>query len=366
MLESPDGLFRTLDVGTCLNLAIQASPGANALDQEAARYRRTQSGSNVIAEVLQRQAMQARNDHAADALTAWFNLLKTGLQQDVLRESSEQVETTRETVNRLRDKGLAMEADLGRFDREQGTLRDQQLELGAAQQKLTAVLELVLHLETDPAHPVVAAPTGLESWRPCEAPETEAAVCVAWSQRQDLAILEQLAGTSDLQTLELARQSLAAVHPLIAAAVRRNFATGPIRKLRLKRELEQELADRKSQLQEVIQQTRGKIRVEVEEALASIARHEEGIRLRQESLASVQRSLELLDQTAGVRQVQLEEQTSLHEQRLQLESELVEQLIQRELAWVRLLKSQGLLGTGCTVPPGSLPFEQGFAKLLLE
>ncbi len=343
VVVNEDRMIYPLTLQTCWALAKDTGTGAATLEQEAVRFEQARDSSSVLAEVLRMQARQVRNDGVANGLNAWFNLLKICLQHDVLIESAGRIDTTVATVGKLRVKGLAMQVDVGSFDRKENELEDQQSVLAAGQQDVAGILHLLLNLQRDPEHPLVSDPRGMENWRPAFPPDLEVAVETALAYRQDLAILQRLSVSQDIRTLDAIRKSLAEVYPLLASAIERNFASGPVRKLRLKVQLERELENRRSQLCTVLEQTREKIRLEVAEAIHAIERSETGIRLRQESLASIDQSLELLDAAAKIRQVDLTERTTLQSRRLELESELVDQLIARELAWVRLLKSQGLL-----------------------
>jgi|GEM_PF-6551012 len=343
VMVNDDLKVRPISLAQSGAMAIATNPGAVSLQQEAARYSQTSNSSNTITQILQMQAAQVRNDTAADAMTGWFNLLKVMMQHDVLMKSAERLVSTEQTVTRLREAGQAMTFDLGRFDRQRNAQADQQAVLAAGQQDLEGALQMGLQISPDPLHPLMCDARDLESWRPAIAPDAQSAIATAIQNRQDLAILVRLSESQDIRTLEATRQALKEVHPLIASAINRNFGGGPLKLLHLKGQLEKELDSRRQQVCELVEVTRDKIRMQVNESLHAIERHEAGIRLRMESVASIDRSLELLDQARAVRQVDLQELTDLHTRRLELQSELVDQLILRELAWIRLFKSQGLL-----------------------
>lgn len=336
-------MVRGLTLGRCRELAAGASPATLILEHEAARSSWTRNGSDSVAEIVRMQAVQSRNDYVAESLTAWFKLLRIGLQHDVLVESALQLVETRGTVDRLRENGLAMDVDLGIFDRQKNLLDDHQAVLASGQAGLSEAIEGLLRIQPDPAHPLATDPEGLENWRIEEIPALEQAVDVAYANRQDLAVLERIAESADVNMLEIARNSLSGVHPLMAIAVSRNLPGGLLGNCRIRQEQEQELADRRKQVCGLAASLKSRIRTETAEAIHAIGRHEAGIRLRQESLASVDRSLQLLEAASTVRPVELQEKTGLQEGRLELETELVEQWIERELAWVRLFRSQGLL-----------------------
>lgn len=339
-----DEAYRVVALRECERHAATASASANALDGEADRYARAASGSNSITRILRMQACQVRNDTAAEAMSAWLGLLQSGLQHDLLIRSVEQLDATRLTVDRLRKEGLAMETDLGQFDRQFNDLEDRHARLVALEQDLAGLLEFLMGTLPDAAHPLAPDASGMGEWRDPETPDLEEAVATALACRQDLAILETMAASQDVRTLEAAREALRGVHPLLAAAIERNFAGGPLKRLRLKNQLELELAARKTQLGDVIHTTRQRIRLEIASALNAIERHQRGVDLRKAQLDSLDESLKLLEAAAKIRTVSLAEKTELQSQRLETESALVEQLIERELAWVKLLKSQGRLG----------------------
>ncbi len=343
-IAADDDQYRAVTLRDCERYAASASASSNALDGEADRYARAADSSNSITRILRMQARQVRNDTAAEAMNAWLGLLQTGLLHDVLIRSVGQLDTTRLTVDRLREEGLAMETDLGQFDRQFSDLEDRQAQLVAAEQDLAGLLDFLMGTSSDPGHPLAPDATGLAAWRDPGPLDLEQAVVTAIACRQDLAILETMAASQDVKTLEAAREALRGVHPLLAAAIERNFAGGPLKRLRLKKQLELELAARKTQLRDVIETTRQRIRLEVASALNAIERHHRGVDLRKAKLDSLDESLNLLEAAAKIRTVSLAEKTDLQSQRLETESALVEQLIQRELAWVNLLKSQGRLG----------------------
>lgn len=363
----PDGCVRGLTIADAGRQAAAASASARALDQEADRYARTREGSNTITAVLRMQACQVRNDTSAEAMKGWLELLRTGLQHDVLIRSADQLVQTRRTVERLRAEGLARTADVGTFDREQNGLDDRQAQLARGEQDLSGLLEYLLDIAPDSGHLLAADATGLANWRPLAPPSVEEAVQKALTHRQDLAILERLAASQDVRTLEAARQALKDVHPLIASAIERNFAGGPLKRLRLRSQLQGELDTRRQQLCGIIEATRDRIRLEVETALRAIERHQRGVELRASTLDSLSRSLDLLERQSGVREISLEERTDLQTRFLETESELVDQLVLREQAWVQLLKAQGCLGnTGGEARGGSLPLEQHLPQFFLE
>ncbi len=343
VMFNEDMLVRPLTLAQSRDLAVATNPGAVSLQQEAARYSRTSNSSNTITQILQMQAAQVRNDTAADSMTGWFNLLKVMLQHDVLMQSAEQLEETEKTVARLREAGQAMTFDLGKFERQKNEQDDQQSVLAAGQQDLEGLLQMMLQISPDTNHPIMCDARGLESWRPATAPDEQSAIALALDNRQDLAILVRLSESQDVRTLEATRQALKEVHPLIASAINRSFGGGPFKLLRLKYQLGKELESRRQQICEVVELTRDKIRLQVNESLHAIERHEAGVRLRQASIASIDASLKLLDRASAVRTVELQELTDLKTKRLELQSELVDQMVLRELAWIRLYKSQGLL-----------------------
>jgi len=305
----------------------------------SSRWRRT---------VLQHEIEKARNQSAADALTACYQLYEVEGQQREVSKGLNDVADTLNKLKRLRDSGQGLEE--GPWFRQQLDLREQDLELAESQTQLNKTLRALLE---------VSSPT--ENWRfwpdvridVVARPESSAdAVAFGLARHPELRMLRRLASQLDADSLPAARQTLSTFQPLLGQSPVSMSGRGLLWLIFHRRQSVEDLPIRRQQLQMLISQRESQIAEDIRSAVAIRAGRFQLAQLAQLEVESWQRQLLRLKSQLKTGQVNFLEVSQAQLNLVKAHSELLSRAVAWQLSEVKVKHAQGILAEECGLSAG--------------
>lgn len=338
-VDSTSSTLRDLTLQQCELLAARSSRPANQLLAEKTLLCGNPSTPPIVIQLLDQQAIHERNQAAGQAMRAYLGLVEVYLQHELIIDSKEEIQSASETVNKLRESRVTVAMDDGEFQRRQLEL-DERAERARHQQvQLIAQLQKLLNLEGCVPSPIW---TNFQSTPPITTLELCAELSVAFENRSDLAVVERLASGDDSKaTLDWLRAAVGGISPLMGIVA---SSKGLLRSRQTDRERTHEASQRQDQMSSVVQAKRDLIELEVSDAIDSITTRLRVIDLKQQTIASLEKSLATAEKAKDLIPVDLTADLDIRLKILAVRSELIHEIVEYETDLVRLRQSQGLLG----------------------
>ncbi len=323
----------------CELLAARSSRLANQLHAEKAILCRNPATPAVVLQMLDQQAAHERNQAAGQAMRAYLGLVEVYLQHELIVASKQEIQTTSETVNKLRESRVTVAIDDGEFQRRHLEL-DERAERARHQQfQLNSQLNKLLNLEECVPSPIW---TNFQSTHSNAAFELCAELAVAFENRSDLAGVESLASADDSKALlDWLRTVVGGTSPLMGIVA---SSKGFLRKRQTNSEREQEASQRQNQVSSSVEAKRELIELEVSDAIDSLVMRLRVIEMKQQATASLENTVATAEKAKDLFPVDLKTDLENRLKLLTLRSELIHEIVEYESDIVRLHQSQGLLG----------------------
>jgi hypothetical protein len=345
-----------LTAAECACRAAAASQLAAALEQEAdyacgqttAHHRR--GVSQLLPDVLRDQAQRERNDAAEQALIAYYQLAEIELQQGVLSESYAQRQSTQETVDGLRDAGVASDFDPSALERERLQLDEQSVRLTHDQARLTGLVKS--RIGDNPFSLEAISTTCALEPRPPEYGLPEA-LELGRAHDVELRALRRFLHAGDVEDLDLARSLLKIGSPLLGQA---SASVGPLAKLCLLcgggERGQRELAVRKRQARAMYEARQQQVDMEVANEVISAQQRFLDASVAKDVLDSWERRIAVLESNREVQKSNYADLVAARGQRLKAKSDLMHKLVELEIAHVKVQGKLGVLVEHCTGTAG--------------
>jgi hypothetical protein len=350
------GDYHALGPADCQCLAARASKLGNLFDGERRALAANESASGCCSrtdnsltyDVLRTAALEARNRSAGDALEVYFRLAENEARLDLVAKALAETRHAATNVGRLREQGLKLPPDENLFLRRETELRDQQAQAQGAVSQLNAQLWQLIGLEPTVPNERIWPTADLAV--AVERQDIEAAVQYGLGMRPELNMLRRLRRNLDEESLPAARAALAQVNPLLGLEPQPSGASGllgMVGAMKKIRAAEQELPERRRQLNEYARKREQEVAVEVRQATETVE-----LRLRQIALAK-----ESLEQATG-RRADVETRattggatfadvTAARLALIEAEEALLDKVVAWKIAQARLKQAQGLLVAEC-------------------
>lgn len=298
-------------------------------------------------DLLSLHACALRNDAAASALTAFYQLAGLEAQKYYLKDALREVEQTYARIERLRQAGLAVPNGLDRSSvgRQFRDLEDKLCQIDLQRLQLNGQLQTL-----------IGCPLNEHSffwpevdWQPNLDPiNVDAELAVGLQNRHDLRGLGIVLCNMEKVTLPVTRGVLAFADATVGTVEPRE---GLIHTLRCFHCYEHEVPVRCRQLAIFYEDTETKASAEIKNAAYKIALQQSRIVLAQETVLDQRRRVAELEKTRDADDVSVFEISTARTDLDQAEANLIEQVIALKLAQVELKKAQGLLATECGFVP---------------
>jgi hypothetical protein len=289
--------LQELSVSRCQEIAFAASPAGNEIDKHRDWLLRNDAGSQVIFEAMSQQAIHERNSHVGRTLDLFFNLANIYSQQPTLQDSHQILDGTTQAIEKLRAASIPLAMDVAEIDRMKLEIDEQTNILLKQQQQLTAGLQLLLQLDSEPL-PIwtTLPPQKLVSEDFGTDPAGEYATALI--QRGDLRAIELLANdpgsvtTEQLTLLATGGTSLLnAKLPVPKVAQWWQFRIRNKIKQQLEVLSQQETIRRREQLMDLAESKRQQIRKEIFDATETLNSNRKLLTIKQQRLASLLQSI---------------------------------------------------------------------------
>ena len=348
--------LRQLTLETATRTAAEVSPLANALVAEGKISADPCCGqarpSGCLQCLLQLQANHERTRSAGQAAEAYWQLVETHLQMDLLNQSTAEIDRVARIVSKLRENDIDVDLDERELLRQQNLLEEKAIELHAGQRKLVDGLELLLDLHPQPDQTLWTSVPGLI--RIDGVPDAESAVELAWQNRQDLAALHQLAdccGPESMEWLPALTQPLSPWLGLRSPLAKRR---GLLAQRKLKQALQLEADCRCEQLPQLVALKRAAIRREVLQAVRDAEQHARLVEIKRSTLESLEQSLAAAEKAVDIKPLDFKTHFENKGRLLQVRSEWVHELLQFQIQRARLMAAQGLVAESHALPPETI------------
>lgn len=355
LLPAPTETFHLLDPTTCQCFAATNSPLANMVELERhwakvimqCDTKGVRKNFCLDRDLLSLHACSIRNESAAAALGAFYQLAGLEAQNHYLQLALEEAEETLSRIDSLADTGVELPPDLNRTAalKRLNELEDQLVQMEFARLQLNGQLQKLLNCpssEHDFFWPQV-------DWQPdLEPRDADLELSVGLHTRHDLRGLELLICNLEKITLPVARPVLRFADSTIGSVEPRE---GLIHVLRCCKCNEHEVPVRCRQLSIFYDDTEGKATGEIKNAVYKIGLQQHRVVIAQQTVLDLRKRHEKLQKTRNVKDVEVFQVSAARSELLQAESQLIEQVVQLKLAKVELKKVQGLLSGECGFQP---------------
>lgn len=353
---------KPLTAAECACLAASRSQLAAVLEKEASNSRRESNrhgrrrSSKLLPGILMDQAAEERNNAAEEALVSYYQLADVHLQNTVLAESYQELNSVRQTVRGLIDAGVPVDTDLSQLDRQQAELDRRNAELDVNEARLTAHVKSLI--DEDPYSSVAIETTCSIDPRPVGYELTEAMQIARQNDFQLKAISRMLHhGTTD--DLGVARGLLQISSPLLGQAP---VKLGFFAKLRVacghNDSEEMEMRLRKQQLRGLQEARQKQLDLQVANGVISVQQRLLDVGIAKDVLHSWDSRVESLASQRELQKSGYQELVDAKAERLKAKSDLLHKLILLEIEHAKLRGTMGLLGLECATygaPADAMP-----------
>jgi hypothetical protein len=298
-------------------------------------------------DLLSLHACSVRNNAAASALTAFYQLGGLEAQKHYLEHALKEVELTYNRIDKLREAGMAVPDGL---DRATVGTQFRDLEDKLAQLDLQR-LQLNGQLQT-----LVGCPLNEHKffwphvdWQPeLETVNVDMELTLGLQNRHDLRGLGIVLCNMEKITLPVTRGVLAFADSTLGTVEPRE---GLIHTIRCLHCYEHEVPVRCRQLAMFYEDTETKASAEIKSAAYKIGMQQNRIVLAQETVLALRKRVEELEKTRDSDDVPVFKISSARTDLDQAEAHLIEQIVALKIAQVELKKAQGMLANECGFHP---------------
>jgi hypothetical protein len=351
LLPHPMHSSRPLGPAECACLAASHSKVADVLEKEAANSQsevsqhRRQGPSRLLPGILSDQAGKQRNDAAEQALLAYYQLAEVHLQNAVLSESYAELKSVEQTVIGLLQAGVDVDMDRSELRRQRSQLDQRNTQLLVSEARLATSVKTLIG--DDPFSPErIETTCDIKPRLPGY--ELHEALEIAHENDAELRSMRRILRSHDVKDLDLARTLLKAASPLLGQKPGR---LGLLIKLKVlfgrdERGL-QELTVRQRQIRELYDAREKQLDLEVADALITIQQRFLDVGIARDVLDSWAGRINVLESHREAQKSAYSDLIQAKMERLKAKSELQHQLIELEMAHVKLRAVLGLLEREC-------------------
>ncbi|QEG35174.1 hypothetical protein [Bythopirellula goksoeyrii] len=354
-LPAPGETYQLLDVATCQCNAATNDTVANMVELERhwaqviiqCDTKGVQENYCLDRDLLSLHACQIRNESAATALKAFYQLAGLEAQHHYLLHALNETATTLARVDNMNEAGIEPPDGIDRTS----VLK----QINQMEDQLTQMEYLRLQLNGQLQH-LIGCPLNENSfywpqidWHPDMSPvDAELELAMGLANRQDLQGLEVLLCNLERISLPVARGVLNYADSTIGTVEPRE---GIIHTLRCFHCYEHEVPVRCRQLGLFYDDTESKATAEIKGAVYKIGLQQHRVVIAQQTLLDLRDKLSALNKTRDMDDVTVFHISSLRVEIDEAESQLIEQVIALKLAQVELKKAKGELANECGYVP---------------
>ena len=354
-LPSPTETYHMLSAGACQCSAATNAPLANMVELErfwakvVIECDTDAVGKNYRLErdLLALRASEIRNESAASALEAFYQLAGLETQKHYLQLAIGETERTLERISSLDERGISVpeSIDQGTVEARLHELRDQQLQLDFLRIQLNGQLQKLVGCPLDENNfywPQV-------DWQVDPEPvDVEAALAQGLATRTDIRGLQLLLCKMDKITLPVVRAVLSYADGTLGSVEPRE---GLIHVARCFHCNKTEVPVRCRQLSLFYTHTENLAVAQIKSAAYKIVLQQQRVQNAQQAVTKFRDRVEELTKTRDVEDIAVFEISKARGDLYQAESDLIKQVVALEVARVGLRKSQGLLAMECGFEP---------------
>ncbi len=354
-LPLPTETYQLLSAGSCQCSAATNATMANMVELERHWARvviecdTKAVGKNYRLErdLLALHAAELRNEAAASALEAFYQLAGLEEQKRFLRLATEETERTLERINKLSERGITVPdgIDYGTVESRLHELIDQQLQLEFLRVQLNGQLQKLVGCPLDEHTfywPQVEWQVDLEPV------DVEAALALGLATRADLRGLQLLLCKMDKITLPVVRAVLSYADGTVGSVEPRE---GLIHVARCYQCNKTEVPVRCRQLSLFFTETENLAIAQIKSAAYKIVLQQQRVVNSQQAVEKFRAHVEELTKTRHVENIAIFEISKARGDLYQAESDLIKQVVSLEVARIDLRKSQGMLALECGFEP---------------
>jgi hypothetical protein len=347
-LPAPGTRLRSLDADTCQCLAAANAALANALASESQLVACTQSGgcSRQMMAAMQMDALairefEERNEAAASALEAFYQLAEAEASRELLQQSLEEIGRMIGYIDQLQAKGLAVDVDQHAVRRQETELREQREQLELSVVQLNGKLRYLLGFEVDDPEPIGPQADLQGTMEPID---VEGAIAEGLARRPDLCTLTILRDSVSKHTLPAVRAGMSQIDPLLGASSARPRLLGQCFTSAADR---YEVPFRWQQLNQLLASQHHLATEEIRQAAFTVQTQRSQVAMAREVLDSRRQRLTWLQGRRGLGGVTAFDISKARLEEIAAQRELTHQLVAWRIAQVKLKGAQGLLAAEC-------------------
>ena len=354
-LPAPTETFQLLSPSTCQCMAATNAPVANMVELERhwakvvieCDTEGVRKNYRLDRDLLSLHANEIRNESAAAALQAFYQLAGLEAQQHYLRLATEETSRTLDRINNLREKGVKLPdgVDYGAIETQLHDLTDKQFQLDYSRIQLNGQLQKLIDCPLNEYKfywPDVF-------WEVDLVPvDVEAELTYGLSQRSDLRGLQLLLCKMERITLPVARAVLSYADGVIGSVEPRD---GLIHVLRCCQCNKAEVPVRCRQLAMFYTDTEGKATAEIKSAAYGITLQQHRVATTRETVQKLRERERELSEKREVENVAAFEISKARGDLYQAEIDLIEHVTELYLSKVELKRAQGVLAIECGFVP---------------
>ncbi len=346
-----DVTTRPLTAAECACQAASRSELAGVLEKEAANTRREigrnrrHGPSELLPGILMDRAEHERNEAAEQALVAYYQLAEVHLQNAVLAESYQELDSVQQMVQGLIEAGFPVETDPSELDRRRTELHRQNAELDVNEARLTANVKTLI--DEDPFSPEAIETTCSIEPRGVGY-ELSQAMEIARANDFELKSINKLLRHGTTQDLGVARGLMQTASPLLGQVP---VPLGFMAKIRLvlvhDDSEEKEMQARKQQLRRLRQVRQKQLDLEVANGMVTVQQRYVEVGVARDIFASWDNRVNTLTSQRELQRSKYQDLVDAKVERLQARSSLLHKLIALEIEHVKLRATMGLLVQEC-------------------
>jgi len=354
-LPTPEESYRSINAATCQCKAVTNAAVANLVELE--RYwaqviiecdtKNVRENYCLDRDLLSLHAASLRNDAAAAALNAFYQLAGIEAQEHYLQLAIAEAEKTLERLEGLEKQGAESPEGVDRAAvfQKLSDLKERTVQLEFARIQLNGQLQKLVGCPLDEYSffwPEM-------EWKPdLSEPDVQAELEHGLVNRQDLRGLELVLCNLEKETLPVARGVLKFADSTLGTVEPQE---GLIHLLRCYHCNETELPVRCRQLAMLHEETEQTATAEIKSSVYKVKLHQEQVLLAKETVEELRRQLLKMTETRDVRNVPIFRISNLRGQVYEAETNLIEKIVSLKLAEVELRQAQGMLTEECGFAP---------------
>ena len=329
---------RVVNLAGCQSLAAANSATAQALQSHSRFLQRQECPPSCIINALNSQQSHERNLAAGRGSELFLNLVELHLQNELLANAVMDVERAGRILAKLQENDLARDFDQGNVDRQRLFIEEQRIQLTSRYLQASTGLESLLSIQTESMSPLW---TDFQTTEPIDIPDVEQSIARALANRADLAALEEMYGCIDTLEIDALRGLSSGMSPLLGIGLTPKACL--FKKLAKQRARDAESPSRREQICELIKLKRETIRNEVVQSLTQWREHEQLLELKRSTISSLEQSLARQEKLKDIETIRFDARVELEQQLQRERSNLVHELIAREISRIQFQQSLGQL-----------------------